>query len=345
MSEQDAGTETVSVGIDLGTSRSAISTSAGRKHVIESYVGWPVDMVASKVLKKKILIGAEALENRLMLDLHRPLERGLIKEGSEKDAEAVRRLLQKLLQLADAEQKKKGGPSVRAVVGVPAAAMRGNKEQLRKALAGMVDHLMIVSEPFAVAYGLDALLHALIVDIGAGTTDFCVMNGHYPADEDQRTLTQAGDSVDELLVRAIAGRYPDARFSEHMARGWKEEFGFVGEAAEPVEVKAPVDGKPTQLEITEELKEACESLLPPVTEAMLDLISKVEPEYQAKVRNNVILSGGSSQIKGLAEALRNALKEVGGGKVLVVKDPVYVGSDGGLAIAEDAPSSDWEKLT
>ena len=78
---------------------------------------------------------------------------------------------------------------------------------------------------------------------------------------------------------------------------------------------------------------------------MLDLISKVEPEYQAKVRNNVILSGGSSQIKGLAEALRNALKQVGGGKVLVVNDPVYVGSDGGLAIAEDAPSSDWEKLS
>ena len=88
------------------------------------------------------------------------------------------------------------------------------------------------------------------------------MNGHYPPDEDQRTLTQAGDSVDELLVRAIADRYPDARFSEHMARGWKEEFGFVGEAAEPVEVKAPVDGKPTQLAITEELREACDSLLP-----------------------------------------------------------------------------------
>jgi hypothetical protein len=29
----------------------------------------------------------------------------------------------------------------------------------------------------------------------------------------------------------------------------------------------------------------------------------------------------------------------------VVKDPVYVGSDGGLAIAVDAPEDDWEKLT
>jgi hypothetical protein len=28
-----------------------------------------------------------------------------------------------------------------------------------------------------------------------------------------------------------------------------------------------------------------------------------------------------------------------------VKDPIYVGSDGGLAIAMDAPESDWVRLT
>ena len=69
------------VGIDLGTSHSAISASNGTRHVVDSYVGWPVDMVARKVLKKSVLIGREALENRTMLDLRRPLERGLIKEG------------------------------------------------------------------------------------------------------------------------------------------------------------------------------------------------------------------------------------------------------------------------
>ena len=29
----------------------------------------------------------------------------------------------------------------------------------------------------------------MIIDIGAGTTDFCVMKGRYPTDDDQRTLT------------------------------------------------------------------------------------------------------------------------------------------------------------
>jgi bidirectional [NiFe] hydrogenase diaphorase subunit len=31
----------------------------------------------------------------------------------------------------------------------------------------------------------------------------CVMNGRYPTDEDQRTLTHAGDSVDEQLILQI----------------------------------------------------------------------------------------------------------------------------------------------
>ncbi len=252
----------------------------------------------------------------------------------------MRELLGHLLSLVKGD----GEAAVRAVVGVPAEALRVNRQQLRGAMNGLVDQLMIVSEPFAVAYGLEALLHALVIDIGAGTTDFCVMNGRYPTEEDQRTLTQAGDSVDEQLSQLIAARYPEANFSMHMVRDWKEEHSFVGEPKEKVVVEAPVRGVPTELDITDEMRQACESLLPPVAETMIDLISRVQPEYQAKVRTNVILSGGSGLIRGLGAALQEALKEIGGGQVRVVKDPIYVGSDGGLALAQDAPASDWEKL-
>src|SRR5690349_2269676 len=68
--------EILNVGIDLGTSRSAISASNGERFVVDSFVGWPLDMVARKVLKREVLIGHEAVANRTMLDLHRPLERG-----------------------------------------------------------------------------------------------------------------------------------------------------------------------------------------------------------------------------------------------------------------------------
>lgn len=339
----------LNVGIDLGTSRSSISASNGQRHVVDSYVGWPLDMVARKVLKRPVLVGREALENRSMLDLHRPLERGLIKEGSEKDEAAVRELFLHLLGAAGAladrgEKNDKKAPRVRAVVGVPAEAMRVNKQSLRKALAGLTDSLMIVSEPFAVAYGLDALLHALIIDIGAGTTDLCVMQGRYPTEDDQRTLTVAGDHIDEQLMKLLRERHPQASFSIHMVRAWKEEHALVGDSPKPIVVSVPVQGKPTDIDITRELRAACETILPPIAEAMIDLVARVEPEYQSRVRQNVVLSGGGALIRNLQAALEAALAQIGGGRVRVVEDPVFVGSDGGLAIASDAPEGDWEKL-
>jgi len=204
---------------------------------------------------------------------------------------------------------------------------------------------MLVSEPFAVAYGLEALLHALVIDIGAGTADFCVMQGRYPADEDQKTLTNAGDSIDDQLIKLVREKHPDAQFSIHMIREWKEKWSFVGEPKGKVVVSVPVKGKATDIDITNEMRVACESILPPVCETMTALLTKVEPEFQSKVRNNIVLAGGSSLISGLPEALGKALEELGGGRATVVTDPVFAGSDGSLAIARDASSSDWDKLS
>ena len=47
MSEQ-----VLNLGVDLGTSRSSVSSSNGVRQTVESYVGWPSDMVARKVLRK-----------------------------------------------------------------------------------------------------------------------------------------------------------------------------------------------------------------------------------------------------------------------------------------------------
>ena len=332
----------LNVGIDLGTSRSAISSSTGEQFMVDSFVGWPTDLVARKVLQRDLLIGRDALENRTMLDLHRPLERGLLKEGSDKDVQAARELLRHLLSLVNRNGAK--GQPVRAVVGVPAATMRTNKQHLRNALKGVVDSLMIVSGPFAVAYGLNALLHTMIIDIGAGTTDFCVMKGRYPTDEDQRSLAIAGDSVDTQLQKLVAARHTNASFTVFMVREWKEKHSFVGEPPEKVVVSAPVGGVPTRIDITEDMRVACESIVPPIVETMLDLLSQVEPEFQERVRKNIILAGGGGLIRNLGPTLEKALERVGGGSVTITEAPVFVGSDGGLAIAKDAQDSDWDRL-
>jgi rod shape-determining protein MreB len=344
MEEKNNG-NALCIGIDLGTSRSSISASNGERHVVDSYVGWPVDMVARKLAKKQVFVGQEALENRSMLELRRPLERGVIKEGSERDEQAVKELLRHLVSLSGIAQKAKDRPRIRAVVGVPAEAFRVSKERLRGAMDGIADTVMLVSEPFAVAYGLEALMHSLIIDIGAGTADFCVMQGRYPTEEDQRTLPNAGDSIDEQLGKLIRERHPEVQFSIHMIREWKEKFSFVGEPKQRVVVSAPSKGRQVEVDITAEIRAACETILPPICETMLDLLARVEPEYQEKVRNNIILAGGTSLIGGFTNAIEKALAAVGGGRATVVQDPVFAGSDGGLAIARDASNTDWERLS
>jgi rod shape-determining protein MreB len=107
----------------------------------------------------------------------------------------------------------------------------------------------------------------------------------------------------------------------------------------------PAKGKATEFDITDEMRAACESILAPISETLIDLLSRVEPEYQEQVRNNIILAGGSSLISGLPDALEKACSELGGGRVTVVKDPIFAGSDGGLSIARDASTADWDKLS
>jgi rod shape-determining protein MreB len=77
---------------------------------------------------------------------------------------------------------------------------------------------------------------------------------------------------------------------------------------------------------------------------MLALLSQVDPEFQQRVRNNVTVAGGGALIRNLGTTLEAALDRVGGGKVMVTDAPVFVGSDGGLAIAQDAQDSDWDRL-
>jgi rod shape-determining protein MreB and related proteins len=127
-------------------------------------------------------------------------------------------------------------------------------------------------------------------------------------------------------------------------REWKEQHSFVGEAPGPVIVSAPVDGVPTEFDITDEMRAACESIVPPIVETMLALLSQVDPEFQQRVRDNITLAGGGALIRNLGKTFEAALARVGGGKVTVTEAPTFVGSDGGLAIAQDAQDSDWDRL-
>jgi rod shape-determining protein MreB len=328
------------VGIDLGTSRSSISASNGTREWIESYVGWPRDFISLQVVGKPVLFGAEALKNRLSLDLCRPLEHGVIKEGIEKSEEAVKEIIRHLIELA------KPGPEqkIYAVVGVPADTLKVNKLAIRKAVSESVQSLMVVSEPFAVAYGMNLLNNSLVIDIGAGTTDFCIMHGTIPSEEDQKTILSAGDNIDEQLFSYLTEKYPNSKFNRNMVRQFKEQFSFVRDTPDDIRVEIPVDGKPVMHDIKNEIRRACESILPAMVETTTEMIARFDPEFQVKIKSNIVLAGGGSLIRGIREYLQDALKEYGPCSITSVDDPLFAGSNGALKLAEDMPAKYWEPL-
>lgn len=337
--KQSTQDEPLRIGVDLGTSRSAVAASNGKRKIVESYVGWPRDFVARKMLGEGPLFGEEALENRLSLDLVRPLENGVIREGTEIDEKAVGELVGKLVEMAEPRQ----GQPIHAAVGIPAEALKTNRRAIRDAVSDYADKLLVVSEPFAVAYGVGALDNAMVIDIGAGTVDLCIMHGTMPLEEDQRGLTIAGDFVDKKLSDLVAQNHPEADFNLNMLRRVKEKYGFVGGARKRLEVDLPVNSKPTTYNLAPEMALACEAMLNAISETAMDLVSRFDPEFQDRVKSNILLAGGGSQIDGIVEYLEDAMRDFAQCTFNVADDPVFAGANGALELANDMPEEYWKE--
>ena len=235
---------------------------------------------------------------------------------------------------------------VYAVIGVPAKASIDNKDAILEAAKESVDAVMLCSEPFSVAYGLDMLEDALVIDIGAGTVDLCRMRGAMPEETDQVTTIYGGDFVDQNLSDNILRSYPEAQFTKQMVKDIKERYATVDDRTAAIWVTLPVKGRPQEFEITDEVREACCSIISPIVEGLGELISTFDPEFQTRLKNRVLLAGGGSQIQGLGSAIECEMRsKLGAGKVMLVDEPVYGGSNGALKMARDMPAEFWEQLT
>ncbi len=325
------------IGIDLGTSQSSIVCSSGVRQTVQSVVGWPKDLVSEKLIKKPIVFGDEALRHRLAVDIYYPLERGVIKKGTSRDEEAAMQLIKHLIELARPQPEEK----VYVVIGAPAEASVVDQQSLVDGAKEFVDAVMVVSEPFTVAYGLSALDNALVIDIGAGTVDLCRMHGTFPQDGDQKTLYKAGSYVDQKFYELLVEKQPDGKITTLTAKRCKEQHGLVSSTKGVVQMTFPVAGVPFANDVTEELVRACESIVPEILEAVTDLIADHDPEFQEELRHQVILAGGGSQIRGLDKLVEAYLEELGGGKVKKVEDYMYAGAAGALLLAREADPSYW----
>jgi rod shape-determining protein MreB len=324
--------------------------SNGRREMFPTAIGRPKDHVALAKLGSEVVFGNEIRQRRLILDVIRPFEHGLLKyddielsedaDGLSRRQDAARLIVAHAVSLMEPPP----GSPIYGAIGSPSRASASNKRSIMQAAQAAFDAVAIVPEPFAIAFGMSDIDEALVVDIGAGTIDICPVFGKYPSEEEQVTIGIAGDSVDERLHELLERAQPEVHLPREMVRDIKEKYGFVHEPHKPVLVELPTDDKPRELDLTEPLRDACRTIISPIVGGIREVLRKVDPEYRQVLRRNIVLGGGGSQLRGLDQALEKELATCGGGSVRRVYDSAFAGAAGALKLAMAMPAEKWEHI-
>ncbi|MFP6854251.1 MAG: rod shape-determining protein [Opitutales bacterium] len=359
--DETSGEDTTStdflMGLDLGTYMSCYLTRLPKSGAeasatfVPTVVGYAEDGILSGILpgNASVLFGDDAIANELHLRMIRPLNDGVVY-----DHEAASLFLSNLREQVDP----KGEMTVRAVIGIPACSDDAAVENLQKAASGAFDGVLFIPEPFLAALGcrdetklgkpgyVDPASNSLVIDIGAGTTDYCIIQGYFPRSEDQLSIPFGGDEVDEMLSLAIKEAYPETNLPLSMVRTFKEEFSYVGELESGIRVRAPVAGKPCKLEVGKHIGESCNRLLEEIFQSAQKIIGMASAESVFAMLGNVILSGGGSGIRNIGEELERLLKEEGyeNPSVTVIdRDSKPLAALGALKVAQGARPDQWIK--
>ena len=326
------------LGIDLGTFQSSIAASNGLVETVETIVGKPKDPIARNFLKRDTLFGADALKNKLACNLYRPLAAG-VAQDDENNLAAAKAFVTHLVESVDPEEF----DEVYGVICSPSHISFVDKSNLVSILRGQVNAIMVVSEPFAVAFGLEEIGGSIVVDIGAGTVDVARVYGTFPNEDDETSMETAGDWIDEELKTMVEKKYTGAQLTKDMVRLWKEAGSYIGDDREMI-VELSVDGKKQVVDVGDLVGIACTNLVPHVVNAIKGIVAGADPEYQPIMRNNIILSGGGSLIEGLADAVAEGLADIGDVSVWCAEDPITKVATGALALAEAMPDDQYTSI-
>jgi rod shape-determining protein MreB len=346
------------IGLDLGTNKSCLmagpsgSTDITVSKVVPSVVGYVKDGIVDGIItgNARILFGEEALSQMLHVDLATPLAEGVIAHP-----EAARDFLLHIRQLADPT----GHAEIRAVVGVPANAGEAAREAIRRSAVGIFSRILLIPEPFLAALGyrddsrvkqtdyVDPVVNSLFIDIGGGTSDLCLVQGYFPTRDDQISIPFAGDSVDDLLLSELNRTYPGNGISRTTLREIKEAYAYVGPSRKPLDVKVVIGGKGRTLELGDVIGNACNTLIDKIYPALTTLIASASSDSVVTLLQNIIITGGGSQIRGIDTVLQKRLADDGyeNPKVrLAGRDYQRYVAIGALKAARAARENQWQVL-
>jgi rod shape-determining protein MreB len=349
---------TLLIGLDLGTNKSCVlagspgSSDITVSKVVPSVVGYVRDGIVDGIItgNAQILFGEEALRQMLHVELVAPLAEGVIARP-----DAARDFMQHIRLLADPS----GNADIRAVVGVPANAGEQSREQIRRSALGIFSRILLIPEPFLAALGfrddarvkqpgyVDPVVNSLFIDIGGGTSDLCLVQGYFPTREDQISIPFAGDAIDEIIFGELNRTYPNNGLSKITIREIKEANAYVGPSRKPLEVKVVIAGKGRTLELGDAVGNACNVLIDKIYPALTTLIASASSDSVVTLLQNIIITGGGSQIRGIDTVLQKRLADDGyeSPKVRVAGQDFqrYVAL-GALKAARAARENQWQVL-
>jgi len=346
------------IGLDLGTNKSCIlagapgSTDITVSKVVPTVAGYVKDGIVDGIIagNVRILFGEDALRQRLHVELVAPLAQGVIARP-----EAARDFMQHVRLLADPS----GRAEIRAVVGVPANAGEQAREAVRRAAQGIFARILLIPEPFLAALGfrddsrvkqsgyVDPVVNSLFIDIGAGTSDLCLVQGYFPTREDQISIPFAGDAIDSIIHEELNRTYPNNGLSRMSVREIKEAHAYVGPSRKPLDVKVVIGGKGRTLELGDAVGNACNTLIDKIYPALTALIGSASSDSVVALLQNIIVTGGGSQIRGIDTVLQKRLADDGyeSPKVrLAGQDFQRYVALGALKAARAARDNQWQVL-
>jgi rod shape-determining protein MreB len=354
--QSKGGKKILLLGFDLGTNKSCLIAGAASDNdiavgkIVPSVVGYVKSGIVNGIIpgNADVLFGEDAVKNRLHVQIARPVLDGVVA-----DERAIRDFMKYSRGLIDPS----GEAEIRAVIGVPANATAAARDNIRHSVAGVFDRVLLIPEPFLAALGVrddsrlgqsgyvDPVNNSLFVDIGAGTTDLCLVQGYFPTAEDQISFAFAGDAIDDRILAAIEQVYPESGLSSHKVREIKEAHAYVGPSRKPIDVKVIIGGKARTIELGDVIGDACNALLDKIFENIKRLIARASSDGVEQLLQNIIVTGGGSQIRGIDTELQKRLVAEGyeNPKVRVAGQDYqrYVGI-GALKAARSARENQWQ---
>ena len=350
--------KTILVGFDLGTNKSCVlagaptGTDISVSKVVPTVVGYVKDGIVDGIIagNAKMIFGEDAIRNMLHVRLVAPVAEGVVV-----DPAAARDFMQHLRSIVDPN----GTAEIRAVVGMPANAGTPARDNIRHAAYGVFDRVLMIPEPFLAALGyrddgrvsqpnyLDPVVNSLFIDIGGGTSDLCLVQGYFPTSDDQISIPFAGDAIDEILHSELDRVYPNNGLSRHKVREIKEANAYVGPSRKPLDVKVIMGGKAHTIELGDTIARACNTLIDKIYPGLTTLITRAPSDSVLTLLQNIIITGGGSQIKGIDTVLQKRLSDDGyeAPKVkLAGQDYKRYVALGALKAARAARENQWQVL-